>query len=119
MNLKKTIAGGTLAAALLLAGAGTAFATEPPPGRPPASAECKAAARTLHELRVLDARLRAEYGRVVRLRNAAAKAGKTEAVKKLDAQLAKMRVAHAKVVAKVKVAAAKAREECAAAPTAA
>ena len=37
----------------------------------------------------------------------------------LDAQLAKMRAAHAKVVAKVKVAAAKAREECAAAPTAA
>lgn len=113
MNIKKSIAGTALAATLLLGGAGTAFATDAPPTRPPASAECKAAAHTLHQLRILDAHLRAEYAKVVKLRNAAARAGKTEAVKKLDAQLAKMRSTHAKAVAKIKAAAAVVREECA------
>lgn len=113
MNLRKTAAGVVLTTGLLLGGATTAFAADTPSPRPPASAECKAAAKTLRELRALDARLRADYARLVRARNAADRAGKTELVKRLDAQLAKMRTAHAKVVAKIKTAAEHVREECA------
>lgn len=46
--------------------------------------------------------MKADYARLVRLRNAADKAGKDEVVAKLDAQLAKLKAAHAKVVAKIK-----------------
>ena len=58
--------------------------------------------------------MKADYARLVRLRNAADKAGKDEVVAKLDAQLAKLKAAHAKVVAKIKSVAATVREECAA-----
>lgn len=113
VDLKKTLAGTVLTAGLLLGGTTAAFAADAPPTKPPASAECKAAARALHELRLLDARLRADYRHLVRLRDAAAKAGKDDVVAKLDARLAKLRSAHAKVVAKIKAKAAEVREECA------
>lgn len=113
MNLTARLAGTALAATLVFGGGAATMASASTAERPPASAECKAAAKTLHELRALDARLRADYAKVVRLRNRAEKAGKTEVVEKLDARLAKMRATHAKVVAKVKAAAAAVREECA------
>lgn len=113
MSITQRLAGTALAATLLFGGAGAAAASAAPAERPPATAACKAAAKTLHELRVLDARLRADYAKVVRLRNRAEKAGKTEVVEKLDARLATMRATHAKVVAKIKAAAAAVREECA------
>lgn len=119
MNLRKTLAGTVLTAGLLLGGTSAAFAAAPPTARPPASAACKAAARQLHDLKVLDARMKAEYRQVVRLRDAAAKAGKTELVAKLDAKLAKMREAHAKVTARIKTVAAQVRTACAPAAPAA
>jgi len=112
MNLKKAVAGSVLTAGLLLGGTTTAFAADPPV-KPPASAQCKAAAHTLNELRALDRRLREDYRHLVRVRDAAAKAGKDDLVKRIDARLVKMRATHAKVVAKIKEAAAKVREECA------
>lgn len=114
MNLRKTIVGTVLTAGLLLGGTTAAFAADAPTTRPPASAACKTAAHRLHELRVLDRRMKADYARLVRLRNAADKAGKDEAVAKIDAQLAKLKAAHTKVVAKIKTLAATVREECAA-----
>ncbi|MFN8019382.1 MAG: hypothetical protein U0P45_14855 [Acidimicrobiales bacterium] len=113
VDLKKTIAGTVLTAGLLLGGTTAAFAADAPPTTPKVSAECKAAARSLHELRVLDRRLRADYRHVQRLRDAAAKAGKDDLVARLDARLEKAKAAHAKVVAKIKAKAAEVREECA------
>ena len=113
MDLKKAFAATALTAGLLLGGTTAAFAEAPATTPAAPSAECKAAARALHELRVLDARLRADYRALVRARDRAAKAGKTELVAKLDARLAKMRSTHAKVVAKIKAKAADVREQCA------
>lgn len=120
MNIRKTIAGTVLTAGLLLGGTTTAALAEGSGSTTPTvSVECRQAAQVLHRLRDADAHLRAEYRKVVRLRNAAARAHKTELVKRLDAQLAKLRTAHAKVVAQIKVAAAKVREECQPATTSA
>jgi hypothetical protein len=113
MNIRKAIAGTVLTAGLLLGGTTTAVLAEGSGSTAPTvSVECRQAAHVLHRLRDADAHLRAEYRKVVRLRDAAARAHKTEVVKRLDAQLAKMRTAHAKLVAQIKTAAAKVRAEC-------
>jgi hypothetical protein len=114
MNVRKTIAGTVLTAGLLLGGTTTAALAEGSGSTAPTvTVECRQAAHLLHDLRALDAHLRAQYRRVVRLRDAAAKAGKTEVVKRLDAELAKMRTAHAKLVKRIEAVVAKVREECA------
>jgi len=113
MNIRKAIVGTVLAASLTIGGASAAFATESTPTRTPPTAACKAAAHTLHELKVLDARLRHDYAQLVKVRNALVKHGNTKAAKALDVRLAKMRKTHAAVVAKVKVEVAKVKAECA------
>src|SRR3954469_11555308 len=81
MNIRKTIAGVALSGAILLGGTTAAFAETPPP-RPTPTAECRAAGKALHELRVLDTRLRRDYARLVHLRNVAAAHHRDDLVKK-------------------------------------
>ena len=114
MNVRKSIAGAILASSLLLGGATAATAASATPTVPTTltPAQCKTAAHKLHELKIVEAHLKADYARAVKVRDAAAKAGKTELVKVLDAKLAKARAANAVAVARVKALAAEIRTAC-------
>ena len=117
MNLKKKLTAIALTAGLTLGGSAAAFAAEPPPDRPPASAECKAAAQQLAALKRVDAKLRTQFRDLVRLRAVGDRNGNDALVAKLDARIAKLKTARAKLVERVKAEVAEVREECAA-PTA-
>lgn len=111
MSVRKTIAGVALASSLLFGGAAAATATPSVPTTL-TPAQCKAAAHKLAELKVVESHLKADYARLVKLRNAEAKAGHTKVVKALDARLAKAKAANAKAVAEVKKVAGEIRTAC-------
>ena len=114
MNVRKSIAGIALSTAVLLGGAGAAMADTPAPGPTHLTpAQCKEAAHVLHELKIVDARLKADYAKLVHVRDAQAAAGHTKVVKVLDAKLAHMRAVHAKAVARVKAIVVKVKAACA------
>ena len=111
MSLRKTVAATVLSASLLFGGA-TAALADAPTTHTPTAAQCKAAAHKLAELKKVEAHLKADYAKAVKVRNAAEKAGRTKLVKVLDKRLAAAKARNAKAVAEVKAVAAKVKAAC-------
>lgn len=102
MNLKKILAGATLAAALSVGTAGVAAAAEPPERREPSTEHvCAKAKQRVERLQAANTRLGEMKTKLGTARERAVAAGKTDVVARIDARLAKIEEHHGKVDARI------------------
>ena len=91
-SIHKLVAGLVVAGTLTVGGASVAHAAEPPTRTPPTTEQrCDRAKELWQHLGTFDDRLHEHYQQLVDLRARAEAAGRTEAVARIDARLAKMK----------------------------
>ena len=112
MFTRKALAATLLAASLVTGGASGVLAAEVPPTRTPADTACRMAEHRIDALHHLQSRLATRMERLVAARARAAADGRTQLVERIDAALAELGEAQARLTARIDQLTARMEEYC-------